>query len=65
MDIVEGDILKDIHEVWVEAIAISTRVSGEILRVIAEAEVEKAKESNQQFKYEWTTCNEIQWQSMH
>ena len=58
LNVAEGDIFKDIQEVWVEAI--STAVPGAISRVIAEAEVEKDEESNQQFKYEWTTCSEMQ-----
>ena len=62
IDVAQGDIFKDIQEFWVEAI--STTVPGAISKVITEVEVEKAEESNQQFKYEWTTCREMQWQSM-
>lgn len=45
LDVAEGDIFKDIQEIWVEAI--STEVPGAISRVIIEAKVEKTKESNQ------------------
>ena len=58
LDVAEGDILKDIQEVWLEAISITVPVV--ISRVIVEAEVEKVEESNQQFKYEWTMCSEMQ-----
>lgn len=60
IDVAEGDIFKGIQEVWVEAISIV--VPREISRVIIEAEVEKAKESKQQAKYEWTEYNN-KWQS--
>lgn len=63
LDVAQGDIFKYIQEVWMEAI--STAVFREISRVIAEDEVEKAEESNQQFKYEWMMCSEMQWKSMY
>jgi len=61
LDVTEGDIFKDIQEVWVEAIStevpgtISTKVPGEISievpreisRIIAKAKVEKVEERNQ------------------
>lgn len=48
LELAEGDIFNDIQEAWVEAIY--TTVPRVISRVIAEAEVEKAGESNQQFE---------------
>lgn len=61
LDIAEEDNFKDTHEVWVAAI--STTISGEISRIITEVEAKKDERSNQQFKYERTTCSEMQWQS--
>ena len=55
MDIAEGDIFKDIQEVWV------AEISRAILRAIAEAKAGKVEEGNQQFKDEWTKCSKMQW----
>jgi len=60
IDVAEGDIYKDIQEVWVEAI--STAIPGAISRVIAEAEIGNAEESNQQVEDEWTKYSN-KWQS--
>jgi len=45
LDIAEGDNFKDTQEVWLAAI--STTVSGAILRIITKFKVKKDEESNQ------------------
>ena len=65
LDITEGDIFMDIQEVWVETISIeiSTAVSREISRVIAEEKERNVEEGNQQFENECTECSKVQRES--